>query len=242
MMNMFARVSSRITVAAILGLTMLISGTAMAGESGAYTFTVLRDGEPIGSHWAAFWKDGDRIEIAATSKLKVTFALIPLFEFEHERREIWEKGRPRLIRANTVIDGEEFDITVRRHGRGLIREVNGRVEKLDDAITILALWNKETVTNGRHSFVSVVEDKKLDLTFTFVGKETLTVDGKQIETEHYRMTGDEERDIWYDSQGAVVKVEFERRGSRIEYVRNEAELLPAPDRGRIKLAWQKSAR
>jgi hypothetical protein len=35
------------------------------------------------------------------------------------------------------------------------------------------------------------------------------------------MVGDEERDIWFDKAGQVVKVEFQRHGADIAYVRDQ---------------------
>ena len=47
------------------------------------------------------------------------------------------------------------------------------------------------------------------------------MDGQVLDVDHYRMVGDEERDLWFDSAGQVVKVEFQRRGSDITYVRDQ---------------------
>ena len=42
--------------------------------------------------------------------------MVPLYHFSHERREIWEGGRPLLITARTDDNGEELDITLRPNG------------------------------------------------------------------------------------------------------------------------------
>jgi hypothetical protein len=72
----------------------------------------------------------------------------------------------------------------------------------------------------------VIEDETLELAFDLVGKEKIVVEGHQMEVDHYRMTGQEERDIWYDDDGQVVKVRFMRDGSEIEYRRNEYQARP----------------
>jgi hypothetical protein len=41
------------------------------------------------------------------------------------------------------------------------------------------------------------------------------------------MVGDEERDLWFDRAGQVVKVEFQRHGSDIAYVRDQLAPLEA---------------
>ena len=35
------------------------------------------------------------------------------------------------------------------------------------------------------------------------------------------MVGDEERDLWFDPAGRIVKVAFRRHGSEVEYVRDQ---------------------
>jgi hypothetical protein len=205
----------------------LVAPTVHAvGGSGVFTFTVTRDGEPIGDHRVAFRQDGKRTEIDATMDLEVKFAMVPLYRFSHQRTEVWEDGRPLLIRSKTDDNGEHLDITLRPNGHGYLWTVNGRTDRLDPSTRVLALWNYEMVKEKPGVFVSVVEDEKLELAFALVGKETLQIDGHEVPVEHYRMTGAEERDIWYDPDGQVARVRFERGGDEIEYLRNEYRPLP----------------
>jgi hypothetical protein len=67
----------------------------------------------------------------------------------------------------------------------------------------------------------VVDDKTMKVSFEFVGRETITVAGKELEVEHYHMVGDEERDLWFDKAGRIAKVKFRRLGSEIEYLRDQ---------------------
>ena len=206
-----------------LGAALLLAlplSSALAKDVGEYTFTVLRDGTPIGAHRFAFDRDGERLEIEEETDIKVTFALIPVYHYQHERREIWEDGRALSITGTTDNNGRKFDIAVRPNGAGYDRTVNGRTQHFDPSRTILAWWKKDILQ--QRSFFSVMEDKIMDLSFEHVGKETLILGDQRIEVDRYRMTGDEERDLWFDAAGDVAKVAFRSRGSDIEYRRNEA--------------------
>jgi len=202
-----------------------------AERAGVFTFNVTREGEPIGTYRVAFSHDGERTEIDAKMELEVTFAMVPLYYFSNRRREVWQDGRPIMITSRTDDNGEKVDITLRPDGAGYVRTVNGRVDKLDASTKVLAMWNRETLEAKPGLFVSVIEDETLELAFTLVGKETMVIDGRQIAVDHYRMTGTEERDIWYDADGQVARVRFERHGDQIEYVRNE--YLARPLDGRL---------
>jgi hypothetical protein len=206
-------------------LTAALVGTAavsaaLAGDAGEYTFTVLKDGAPVGQHRVAFDREGDRIEIREETAIEIRFAMIPLYSFEHEGRQVWEDGRAVRIDATTNDNGEKLDITVRADGDGYIRTVNGRVDRFDESTTVLAFWNMDTLRHN--AFFSAVEDKTLDAAFQYVDREKITVAGKELNVEHYRMTGDEERELWYDAAGHIAKIELHRHGSEIAYVRDQA--------------------
>jgi hypothetical protein len=97
--------------------------------------------------------------------------------------------------------------------------LNGRVDRFDESTAALALWNRETLKHN--AFFSTVEDETFDASFRFLGRETITVGGKRLDAEHYRMVGDEERDLWFDRAGHVAKVAFRRHGAEVEYVRDQ---------------------
>jgi hypothetical protein len=216
----------RLVAAAAFAALCAFTPGAWAHHAGTFTFTVSRDGTPIGQHRVTFRHQADRIEIETDMELKVSFAMVPVFRFTHRSHEIWQDGRPILINATTDDDGQEYDITVRANGHGLIRTVNDRTEKLDGSTKALALWNQDTVTSPPGNFVSIVEDETLEVAFHYLGKETMTIEGRQLAVDHYQMVGDEERDIWYDGNGQVARVVFMRRGSQIEYLRNQYSWLP----------------
>ena len=199
-----------------------MSLAALAEDAGEYTFTVLKDGAPVGRHRVEFDRTGDRIEIREDSEIEVRLAMIPVYSFEHEAHQIWENGRALQIDATTNDNGEELQITVRPDGEGYIRTVNGRVDKFDSSMAVLAFWYKDTLRH--HEFFSVVEDETLQASFEFAGKERITIAGGALDVDHYRMTGDEERELWYDATGHLAKVRLHRLGSEIEYVRDQLTL------------------
>jgi hypothetical protein len=219
----------RFVATATFAALCAVSSGAWADHSGVFTFTVSRDGTPIGEHRVAFRHEGDRVEIETDMELKVSFAMVPVFRFSHRSHEIWQDGKPILISATTDDDGHEYDITVRANGHGLMRTVNDRTDRLDGSTKVLALWNQDTVTSPPGNFVSIVEDETLEVAFHYLGKERMTIEGRQLEVDHYQMVGDEERDIWYDKNGQVARVQFMRQGSQIEYLRNQYHWLPLAD-------------
>ncbi|MGH6918274.1 MAG: DUF6134 family protein, partial [Geminicoccaceae bacterium] len=97
----------------------------------------------------------------------------------------------------------------------------GRVDRFDGSATVLALWNKETF--GHDAYFSAVEDKVLNASFEYLGTEKIVLAGQRLPTQHYRMVGDEEHELWFDLDGRLAKVAFRRYGATIEYVRDQIE-------------------
>jgi hypothetical protein len=209
-----------LTVAATL-LLALPSFAAFGGNVGEYTFTVLSDGQPIGRHLIAFEREGDRVEIQEATEIEVSLATIPLYTFEHQAHQLWRNGRAVRIDATTNDNGERLDITVRDTGEGYVRTVNGRVDRFDDSASVLALWNKETFDHD--AFFSAVEDKVLKASFKYLGTDDIILAGQPVQTQHYRMLGDEEHELWFDMAGHLAKVAFRRYGTTVEYVRDQIE-------------------
>jgi Family of unknown function (DUF6134) len=202
------------------------AAAALAGTAGEYTFTVLKDGSPVGHHCIVFQRRGDRIEIREATEIEVRLAMIPIYRFEHEGTEVWQDGRALRIDGTTNDNGEKLDIAVRRNADGYTRMINGRVDEFDDTKQALAFWNKDVVNHD--DFFSVVDDKIIRASFEFVARDQITVAGQKLDVEHYRMVGDEERDLWFDRSGRIAKVAFSRLGSEITYLRDQlAPLEPA---------------
>jgi Family of unknown function (DUF6134) len=221
---MVRRNSLLLVVAGLLAIAG--AAAALAGDAGEYTFTVRKDGSPVGHHCIVFQRRGDRVEIREATEIVVRLAMIPIYRFEHEGTEVWQDGRALRIDGTTNDNGEKLDIAVRRNADGYTRMINGRVDEFDDSKQVLAFWNKDVVNHD--DFFSAVEDKVIRASFEFVGRDQITVAGQELDVEHYRMIGDEERDLWFDRSGRIAKVAFSRLGSEITYLRDQLAPLAPP--------------
>lgn len=213
--------------AVALTVAGLSSPNVFADRTVERAFSVLLNGVPAGDHVVRYGEEGDRIIVDVETHLNVRIATVPVYEFDHERREVWSGGRPLSVRAQTKNGASELTIEVRRTATGLIRAVNGREDRFDGTMHILSLWNRDIL--NQQSFVSVVEDKILAVRFSPCGQDTFQIDGRTVSGECYRMHGDEERLIWYDPDGQVVLVRFWRQGATIDFVRADVSRHPVSE-------------
>ena len=173
-------------------------------------------------HRVAFERAGARIAIREATAFEVRLAMIPIYSFEHEARQIWENGRAVRIDATTNKNGKELQITVRPWPR-YIRTVNGRVDKFDGSMAVLAFWYKDTLRH--HAFFSAVEDQTIRASFEFAGKERITIAGADLDVDHYRMVGTRSASSGTMRPDTSPRVRLSRLGSEIELLHHRGGAL-----------------
>jgi hypothetical protein len=208
-------------ICAVIAVTAIASVplTGLATEVGEYTFTVLRNGNPVGQHRIAMQVDGDRVQISEATDIEVRIASIPVYRFAYRGRQVWEGGRVVGITGRTNDNGKMLEISVRPVGDGYFRTVNGRVDRFGTSRRVFALWNMDTLKY--HHFFSVVDDETFEASFQYVGREKLMVASQNLDVDHYRMMGTERRELWFDTAAHLVRLKMRRRGSEIEYIRDQ---------------------
>ena len=204
---------------ALLVLWWLLAGTALASgvpDDGVLDFAILRNGEEIGRHTLHFEARGQDLEVRITARVDFRFGFIPLYRFDHRALEVWRGGALARLSATTADNGDDFQIEVRRNGAGLALSVNGEPALLEADIIPASLWNIALVK--RSQILDPADGEIMSVATRDAGDETITVRGREIATRHYIMTGDFERDLWYDRQGVLMQVRFKGDdGSDIVY-------------------------
>ena len=207
----------------IAAVLLLAAPFAARGDHlSEYDYIVLHGDEPIGSYRVNVARNGSEIKIEAESDLKVAFGPLTVFQFEHQRRELWSDRELVESTAQTTKNGESFDIKITRQAEGYKRVVNGREDQLEDPVKVLALWHDDLFKH--EFFISPLEDKLYRLSVRFVGEERIEIGDQRIQARHYRMTGDSERELWYDEAGHLLKVRLYDYGSAIDYVLDRGDV------------------
>lgn len=194
----------------------LLPWTAQAGHLSEYSYTILRDGEPIGSHRVTISPQGGDVNVTAETDLEVGFGPLTLYEMEHLRHETWRDGELEEMTAYTNKNGDVYEIAITRDTEGYTRVINGRTDRLEPSMRLLALWHEDLFKHK--SFISPMEDLTYEITVDFVGKDKIELINQSVEAFAYRMSGDTNRELWYDSDGHIIKVRLLDHDTTIEYV------------------------
>jgi hypothetical protein len=191
-----------------------------------FDYTVLRDGEPIGTHRVTVSPAGRNIEVEEQSDVAVTFGPVTFYRMAHLRRELWRDGVLETLVAQTDKNGDLYHIEITREPDGYKRVVNGRTERFPPSVKPLALWHEDLFTYT--SFLSPVEDKTFEISIDFVGAEKLESVGQSVNAFIYRLSGDTNREVWYDADGLILKVRLLDHSPTIEYVLSATSAAPSP--------------
>src|SRR3546814_7139841 len=109
------------------------------------------------------------------------------------------------------------DLIVRKGGH-YSRTVNGSEEELSGPVAVDSLWSKDRLTAGK--LFSAVSDEVYRVRSDLMGTETIEAKGGPVEAEHYKLSGELDRDLWYSPEGELLKMKYESEdGETFEFVR-----------------------
>ena len=182
-------------------------------------FDVLRDGSKVGEHRLVFEpEEGDTLKVSVETAMSVKIAFVTVFRYEHKRVERWRDGTLESLAGMTNDDGKEYEISIVRKEGHYSRTVNGAEEEIDGPVKVDSLWSKDRLTAGK--LFSAASDGVYRVRSDLLGWETIEVRGAKVEAEHYKLTGEIDRDLWYGPGGELLKVQYEgAEGETFEYVR-----------------------
>jgi len=203
-----------LTIAFVFALK--VPAVEAAGQSDL-NFTVLRNGSKIGTHVYKFQSTENRQKIEIITDIKVKIAFFTAYEFEHEATEEWIGDDFVGTKSITNDDGKNLKLDVIKSASGFVVRRDGKLRDVEPGIMPASLWNPETV---RHSvLLNTLDGSEMNVTVENLGTEKVDVNGNIVPATHYKLTGDLERELWFDTKGTLSKVRFTGDdGSDIQYV------------------------
>jgi len=203
-------------IAALMLSAGLLSTPALANAPSDLSYTVLRNGDPIGTHAYTFREKGAGLVVDINTDIKVKMAFLTVYRFEHQAREEWHRGKMVSTTSVTNDDGKNHKLKVSFGGTDL--KINGDGKKSVAAYGSMpaSLWNPDTVKNAH--LLNTLDGRMMTVKVDDLGSEPVKVKGREVAAQHYRLSGDLERELWFDAKGSLVQVKFKGDdGSNISY-------------------------
>lgn len=181
-------------------------------------FVLMRDGEDIGHHLIRFKDEGTRLTVTIDVEIDVNVLFVPIFEFRHKAREIWENGELVDLESTTHDNGSDHELTVKRTADGLSVVMNGVKSVAPAGVIPTSLWNQDAV--NQDALLSSVHGALMPLSVTPLGEASVEAGGRKLLTAGYLIDAkpDFKREVWYDSDGILRKVKlWGPDGSEVDY-------------------------
>lgn len=206
-------------LAAAAFVAMFMAQAAQALQPGPLNFTVYRDGSEIGTHKIDIRREGASTRVDIKTDVAVKLAFITVYKFEHQGRETWRDGRLVRIETKTDDDGKDKWLKGEANGKGLKIAGSARTYTAEPNIIPASLWNAKIVKQGR--ILNTLDGSEMAVSINDLGEETVKVYGKAIPARHYSITGQLQRELWFDADHTLVQVRFKGSDkSDIRYVLN----------------------
>ena len=171
----------------------------------------------VGWHVITFSCQDDDLVVETRVEGEVKILMVPLFKRNGSYREVWRGDRLIAFDSRTEDNGEIYEVSARANADHTI--ISGRRGRIEAPPTIVSNhpWNHEVV--GRTLLFDTQRGRLQKVQVTPSGTETITVAGRTVAAQKYLVTGDLERELWYDAAGNWLQSRLEHDGAKITLTR-----------------------
>ncbi len=206
------------------------SAEACSLPQGKFSYDILNDGASIGGAWIDFAQDGARTKVSTLIKVKVALLyLIPLLDYRHQSKEIWEMGLFQSFDGKTIDNRREVAIRIKPNGHepnGQRLQVsrNGDLSEIETPLFSKAIWCKDTLKQPQ--LFSPLKGRMKTIHTEDLGEAAIAIRGQTHQAQAFALTqmrkGKPVRtDIWYGKDGVILKVRFpSKRDTIVTFLRH----------------------
>ena len=184
---------------------------------------VLRNDEVIGYNNYSFKREGEKTTVKNQYKFVVKLLSATIFKVEGYGEEIYFKDNLISFQSKTLQNKKEKFVNLKFNKNNKKFDIEGSSYSGEASIkNIIGNWWSHKILQAE-SQISPISGSIKEQTVSFIGRENITINGKQYETDHFKLKSkdmtlpDDKKlnfDIWLDKKTSViVKVTYERMGN-----------------------------
>ena len=184
---------------------------------------ILRNNEVIGYNNYFFERDGETTTVKNQYKFEVKLLSATIFKVEGYGEEIYLNDRLISFQSKTLQNKKEKFVSLKLDNSNKKFNIKGSSYSGEASLkNIIGNWWSHKILQAE-SQISPISGSIKEQLVTFIGKENVAINGKNFETDHFKLTSkdmslpEDKRlnfDIWLDKKTSViVKVTYERMGN-----------------------------
>ena len=184
---------------------------------------ILRNDEVIGYNNYYFKRDNEKTIVKNQYKFEVKLLSATIFKVEGYGEEIYLKDNLISFQSKTLQNKKEKFVNLKLDKNNKEFDIKGSSYSGKASVkNIIGNWWSHKILQAE-SQISPISGSIKEQIVTFIGKENISIDGKQYETDHFKLTSKDTSlpedkklnfDIWLDKKTSViVKITYERMGN-----------------------------
>ena len=183
---------------------------------------ILRNDEVIGYNNYYFKRDGEKTIVKNQYKFEVKLLSATIFKVEGYGEEIYLKDNLISFQSKTLQNKKEKFVNLKLDKNSKKFDIKGCSYSGEASFkNIIGNWWSHKILQAE-SQISPISGSIKEQIVTFIGKENISINGKQYETDHFKITSKDMSlpedkklnfDLWLDKKTSViVKVTYKRMG------------------------------
>ena len=184
---------------------------------------ILRNDEVIGYNNYYFKRDGEKTIVKNQYKFEVKLLSATIFKVEGYGEEIYLNDDLISFQSKTFQNKKEKFVNLKLDENKKKFTIKGSSYSGEASLkNIIGNWWSHKILQAE-SQISPISGSIKEQIVTFIGKENISINGKQYETDHFKLTSKDMSlpedkklnfDIWLDKKTLlIVKVSYERMGN-----------------------------
>lgn len=199
----------------LLALPMQVVLVHAGNATQSYTFEVLLDQKPIGTHRFDLdaLPDGAQ-RITSRADFEVRLLGIPLYRYQHQAEERWDGQCLTSIQATTRENGKSQGVRGERQADSFRLSQPVAAMARNACVTSYAYWNPGRLLGARELLNPQTGDFDA-IRVEKVGSERIQWRGAPVMAQRYRLEAATHRiDLWYSESGEWLQLSSTAKGNR----------------------------
>ena len=184
-------------------------------------FDIYRNNKQIGKHIFSFEKNNDKLAVESEINFEIKKLGVVLYKYYVKGKEIYKDGKLVRFNSKTNANGKSKYVNLKLSNNEHHIDGSSFKGKVTTDFLLGTWWNHSIVKSKAQ--ISAVSGRIIQQKVTFLGKETLKINGKSYNTLHFNFSSTDEKldknkklntDVWYEEETLNwVKASFKKKGN-----------------------------
>lgn len=194
-------------IVSIFALVAVLLAPALAAPPAAMTetlapmkikhvFDITRDGGKIGTDIVEIEKQGDVTNVKFTTHISVVIMFVQAYHLDHTSVETWNGNQFVSFKSQTDDNGKKRSLSATVVGDKIRFDIDGKRSEAPRTLLPASFWNRNFVT--ANELFHEDDGKRMSIKVADLGDEILDVQGRKHQVRHYQISGDLQRDLWFE--------------------------------------------